>query len=149
MKRTPVVLASILLLSGSVLSSSLLGFERNSTVTITVDPIDSVVVAGDTLDFEGFVTNHTGDTLVVDVWFTGTPDSGGSEILIPRVALCLPNNPQVVTLKPYQTLGGDCWLWVPAWQDPGGYTLTGKVGDYVNFDSLVIDEDSFHFWVVE
>lgn len=94
------------------------------------------------------MTNRTADTLEADVWITATPDSG-NEVLIPEVALYLPNNPQAVTLKPYQTCGGECWLWVPAWQEPGGYALAGKVGYYVNIDSLVTDEDSFHFWVVE
>lgn len=150
MKLTKVVLVGVFLFCGSFfLPQALSGFLPDTTATITVDPIDTLVVLGDSLDFEAYVTNHTGDTLVVDVWFTATPDTGGNEVLIPPIALCIPNNPQEVKLDPYETRGGACWQWVPAWQDPGGYTLTGKVGYYVNIDSLVIDEDSFHFWVVE
>jgi hypothetical protein len=61
------------------------------TVSITITPIDTVVALGDSLDFEGFVTNHTADTLRVDVWFTVTPDSG-NEVLVPAVAPASPDS---------------------------------------------------------
>jgi hypothetical protein len=149
MRASRMILMIIPLLAIFFSPPSLSASDRDSTVTISVNPIDTLVVLGDSLEFEASVTNLTANTIDVDVWFTATPDTGGSEVLIPAVALCVPNNPQAVTLDPYETRGGSCWLWVPAWEAPGGYTLTGKVGEYVNIDSLVYDEDNVHFWVVE
>jgi hypothetical protein len=117
-------------------------------VTIDLSASDTTIAQGDTLDFDITLTNNTNDSLDVDLWFTILPDSG-SESLIPAALLCVTSNPLSITLPDSISKEKDCWLRIPGAQDPGWYTMYGKVGDYVNIDSLVIDQDYIQFEVVE